>query len=248
MTFKLSHLVGSMGPLTTTPALRQRLARGLRLAGLLGAWGFGLGTSQAATLQVTVLDRDGKPAPDAVVVVTPAVRGNPKTRPPMNAVINQEKMQFSPAVTVVGVGATVRFINNDAWNHHVRMSLPGAAAGAVSAPAEGNALLLAGKTEGKAASGADLVMDRVGATGASLLGCFIHGSMRGHIYVADSPWTVKTGDTGVVTFDDLPEGPATVKVWHGLQILDKAPQSVTLTATTGTVSFQLDVVPRKRRI
>ncbi|OYT91221.1 MAG: plastocyanin [Burkholderiales bacterium PBB3] len=214
----------------------------------LGFFGLAWDVSQAATLQITVLDRDGKPAPDAVVVVTPVVRGTPKSRPPMAAVINQEKMQFIPAVTVVSVGATVRFVNNDAWNHHVRMSLPGSALGAVSAAAEGNALLLPGKTEGKAASGADLVMDRVGATGASLLGCFIHGSMRGHIYVADSPWTVKTGDTGVVTFDDLPEGLATVKVWHSAQILDKAPQSITISATPGTVSFQLDVVPRRRRI
>ncbi|OYU45927.1 MAG: plastocyanin [Burkholderiales bacterium PBB4] len=204
--------------------------------------------SQAATLQVTVLDRDGKPAPDAVVVVTPSVRGTPKSRPPLNAVVSQEKMQFIPAVTVVGVGATVRFINNDAWNHHVRMSLPGAALGAVSEAAEGNALLLPGKTDGKPASGAELVMDRVGATGASLLGCFIHGSMRGHIYVADSPWTVKTGDNGTVTFDDLPEGPATLKVWHPAQIVDKATQSITLSNSPGTATFQLDVVPRRRRI
>lgn len=233
---------------TTLRTQRLRWARALPMVCALGFLGLAWDTAQAATLQVTVLDRDGKPAPDAVVVVTPSVRGTPKSRPPMNAVINQEKMQFIPAVTVVGVGATVRFVNNDAWNHHVRMSLPGSAPGAVSTATEGNALLLPGKTEGKPASGADLVMDRVGATGASLLGCFIHGSMRGHIYVADSPWTVKTGDTGVVTFDDLPEGPAIVKVWHGAQILDKAPQSITITATPGTVSFQLDVVPRRRRI
>lgn len=228
------------------PALRW--AKALPLVCALGFLSLAWDVSQAASLQVTVLDRDGKPAPDAVVVVTPSVRGTAKSRPPLNAVINQEKMQFIPAVTVVSVGATVRFINNDAWNHHVRMSLPGSAPGAQSTPTDGNALLLPGKTEGKAASGADLVMDRVGATGASLLGCFIHGSMRGHIYVADSPWTLKTGDTGVVTFDDLPEGLASVKVWHGAQILDKTPQSITITATPGTVSFQLDVVPRRRRI
>ena len=233
---------------STLSTPRKAWARSLPLICSLGFMVMAWDMAHAATLQVTVLDRDGKPAPDAVVVVTPSVRGTPKSRPPMNAVVNQEKMQFIPAVTVVSVGATVRFVNNDAWNHHVRMSLPGSAPGAVSAATEGNALLLPGKTEGKPASGADLVMDRVGATGASLLGCFIHGSMRGHVYVADSPWTVKTGENGIVTFDDLPEGPVVVKVWHGAQILDKAPQSVTLTATPGTVSFQLDVVPRRRRI
>lgn len=204
--------------------------------------------AHAASLTVTVLDRDGKPAPDAVVVVTPSVRGTPKTRPPLTASIVQEKMQFIPAVTVVGVGAVVRFSNNDAWNHHVRMSLPGSAVGAVSAASDGNALMLPGKTEGKAASSAELVMDRVGATGASLLGCFIHGSMRGHIYVADSAWTVKTDDSGVVTFDDLPEGAAVLKVWHPAQIIDKPTQSITVSATPGVATMQLDVVPRRRRI
>ncbi len=204
--------------------------------------------AQAASLTVTVLDRDGKPAPDAVVVVTPSVRGAPKSRPPLTASIVQEKMQFIPAVTVVGVGAVVRFSNNDAWNHHVRMSLPGSAVGAVSTASDGNALMLPGKTEGKAASSAELVMDRVGATGASLLGCFIHGSMRGHIYVADSAWTVKTGDSGVVTFDDLPEGAAVLKVWHSAQIIDKPTQSITISATPGAATMQLDVVPRRRRI
>lgn len=225
-----------------------RWARALSLVCALGFLGMAWDTAHAATLQITVLDRDGKPAPDAVVVVTPSVRGTPKSRPPMTATVVQEKMQFVPAVTVVGVGATVSFVNNDAWNHHVRMSLPGSAPGAVSTAREGNALMLTGKTEGKPASSAELVMDRVGATGASLLGCFIHGSMRGHIYVADSPWTVKTDDTGVVTFDDLPEGPATVKVWHSAQILDKTPQSISITATPGAVGFKLDVVPRRRRI
>lgn len=228
--------------------LALRRIRSLPLVFALGCAGLTGMTAQAASLQVTVLDHDGKPAADAVVVVTPSVRGTPKNRPPQSVVITQEKMQFIPAVTVVGVGATVHFVNNDAWNHHVRMSLPGSAPGAVSTASEGNSLLLPGKTEGKPASSADLVMDRVGATGASLLGCFIHGSMRGHIYVADSPWTVKTGDSGVVTLDDLPEGPAVVKVWHSAQILDKAPQSVTVTGTPGSVTFKLDVVPRRRRI
>ena len=235
-------------PNTAKSASLSRCVRALPLVVAMGFMGMAWDTAQAAILTVTVLDRDGKPVPDAVVVVTPSVRGTPKNRPPLSATIVQEKMQFIPAVTVVSVGATVRFTNNDAWTHHVRMSLPGSAPGAVSAPAEGNALMLTGKQEGKPASSSELVMDRVGATGAALLGCFIHGSMHGHIYVADSAWTLKTGDSGVVTLDDLPEGPAVLKVWHAAQILDKAPQSITVGATPGVATFQLDVVPRRRRI
>ena len=84
--------------------------------------------------------------------------------------------------------------------------------------------------------------------GASLLGCFIHGSMSGVVYVADSPWTVKTGADGTATLDDVPEGIATVKVWHAAQVVDLKPQTLQLGATPGKLTMQLDVVPRKRRV
>lgn len=238
--------------MTSTSSFTPRRAPG-RVSALSPLWRMAAlalcaSAAQAATLQVTVLDKDGKPAADAVVVVTPAVAGKPKSRPPLSATINQEKMQFWPAVTVVGVGATVRFVNSDPWNHHVRMGVPGAPLAEVSAASQGNALYLKGKVEGKPASSADLVMDQVGATGASLVGCFIHGSMRGHVYVADSAWTVKTGDDGTVTFDDLPEGPASLKVWHPAQLVDKPTQPITIGAAPGKSEVRLDVTPRKRRV
>lgn len=215
-----------------------RLAWPLALAGC--AWA---GPVQAGSLQVTVLDRDGKPMPDAVVIVVPATRGEAKSQPPMLAVINQEKMQFVPAVTVVAVGAKVRFVNSDPWDHHVRASAPGLAAGA----ADGYSLRLEGKSEGKAAKSAEVTLDKPGALGATLLGCFIHGSMSGHVFVADSPWTLKTGPDGVAQLDDVPEGAATVKVWHAAQLLEAAPHKVTVGAAPGKFTVQLEVVARRRR-
>ena len=204
---------------------------------------------QAASLQVTVLDKEGKPLPDAVVVVTPnanaSARGQTKT-PPLQATVNQEKMQFVPAVTVVGLGARVRFVNNDAWDHHVRLSPPGLTASTTSA-ADGIALRLEGKSDGKPAKFADVAMDKPGALGANVLGCFIHGSMSGHIYVADSPWTVKTGPDGVATLEDLPEGAASLQVWHGLLTVAPKPQPATVGAAPGKTTVQLDVLPRRRR-
>jgi hypothetical protein len=92
-----------------------------------------------------------------------------------------------------------------------------------------------------------LTLDKPGATGAVLLGCFIHGSMSGHVYVAESPWTVKTEANGVAVIDDVPDGAATVKVWHAVQLVDKAPQNLTVGAAPAKVTFQLDIVPRRRR-
>lgn len=198
--------------------------------------------ADAGTLEVLVLDRDGRPTPDAVVIVQPSGKGQPRTPLPLSAVVNQEKQQFSPAVTVVGVGAKVRFANSDPWNHHVRLSTPGAAPGA----SEGQSALLEGKQEGKSATAAVFTMDKPGAVGAALLGCFIHSRMSGAVYVAESPWTVKTNSEGIALLEDVPEGAATIKVWHAAQLVEKAPLQVNVQAAPAKATVQLDVAPRRR--
>ena len=208
-------------------------------------------SASAGSLSVSVIDKDGKPVPDAVVVVMPANKSvQPKIPMPTQAAINQEKMQFIPAMTVVYAGAKVRFANNDAWDHHVRMSSVGLAPPATVdgvTKENGFALRLEGKTEGKPAKSTEVTLDRPGAIGANLLGCFIHGSMSGHVWVADSPWTVKTDAFGVATLEDVPDGLATVKVWHSAQLVDLKLQSVTLGPAPAKATVQLEVVPRRRR-
>ncbi len=209
-----------------------------------------MASAQAGSLQVSVIDKDGKPTPDAVVIVIPSVKGTPKNPLPMQALVNQEKMQFIPALTVVSAGAKVRFANNDPWDHHVRMSSVGLAPPATAdgiTKENGFALRLEGKTDGKPAKSVEVTLDRPGAVGANLLGCFIHGSMSGHVWVADSPWTVKTDAFGVATLEDVPDGAATIKVWHSAQLVDLKPQTVTLSAAPAKVTVQLEVVPRRRR-
>ncbi len=207
-------------------------------------------SAQAGSLQVSVIDKDGKPAPDAIVIVIPAAKGVSKNPPPMQALINQEKMQFIPSMTVVSAGAKVRFANNDPWDHHVRMSSVGLAPPTSAdgiTKENGFALRLEGKSEGRPAKSTEVTLDRPGAIGANLLGCFIHGSMSGHVWVADSPWTVKTDAFGVATLEDVPDGAATIKVWHSAQLVDLKPQTVTLGAAPAKVTVQLEVVPRRRR-
>lgn len=222
---------------------------GLRTWVVALAGGLLAGLAQAGTLEVLVLDKDGKPVPDAVVIVQPSAPATAKKPLPLSAVINQEKMQFVPNVSVVGVGAKVRFVNNDPWDHHVRLTVPGTIAGNnPSNHADGMSLRLEGKSEGKPASSTVLTLDKPGATGAVLLGCFIHGSMSGHVYVAESPWTVKTEANGVALIEDVPEGAASVKVWQAIQLVEKAPQTVVVGSAPAKLTFQLDVVPRRRRV
>jgi len=199
----------------------------------------------AASLSVLVVDKEGKPAPDAVVVVLPAAKTGSAPKPlPDQVTIYQEKMRFVPAVSVVAVGAKAQFVNNDPWEHHVRGSAAGAAQFNAAA-GEGFELRLDGKPEGKPAKTAEATFAKAGAV---LLGCHIHGSMRGHVYVSESPWAVLTNAEGVAYIEQLPEGPAQIKVWHADQLIDIAPQAHTVTASPGKLTLQLSVVPRRRRI
>lgn len=211
----------------------------LAIAALIAA-----GICTAGKLEVTVLDKEGKPVPDAVVVLVTADPRSPSPGLPAELVITQQNMRFLPAVSVVPVGAKARFINNDAWEHHVRAS-PAGAAQFAAAGGTGFELRLDGKAEGKPAKSADAVFDKAGAV---LLGCHLHNSMRGHVYVSESPWAALTGGNGTAMLDGVPDGPATVKVWHADQLIDVLPQQLSLGAAPATATFQLNVVPRRRRI
>lgn len=180
---------------------------------------------------------------DAVVVVIPSGKGNPKTPLPVAVTINQEKMRFVPPVSVVPVGARLTFTNSDPWEHHVRGSAAGLAQ--FSSTGGGFELRLDGKADGKPAKQAEVVMDKAGAV---LLGCHIHGSMRGHIYVTESPWAQRTTPEGQAVFDDVPDGAAQVRVWHGEQLIDLPIQTLTVGASPARATVQLQVVPRRRRV
>jgi hypothetical protein len=114
--------------------------------------------------------------------------------------------------------------------------------------ATGLELRLEGKPDGKPAKSAEMSMDKAGANSAMLLGCFMHGSMRGHVYVSESPWAMKTAADGMATFDDVPEGAVQVKVWHADQLIDLPPNQVTVGAAVLRQQVQLQIVPRRKRV
>lgn len=200
--------------------------------------------AQSAELVVTVVDRQGKPVQDAVVVVVPQAPGKPERELPAAALINQQKMQFVPALTIVGVGARVGFSNTDSWEHHVRGTRAGLG-GLSGSDTGGFEMRLEARADGKPLRTQEIVADK---PGAFLLGCHIHASMRGHLYVSDSPWTRQTQADGRAVFDDLPAGAATVRVWQADQLIDLPAQNVTLGAAPMQLQVPLQVVPRRRRI
>ncbi len=210
-------------------------------------------SSNAGTVQINVVDREGKPAQDAVVVLIHATVRNMPSSLPRQATIANEKMQFIPAVTVVARGAKVRFVNNDPWDHHVRGAPTNSVfantpeAYAAGRNAGGFELRLQGKDEGKPAKFQDVTMDQTGPQTAVSIGCFLHDSMRGSVYVSDSPWAAKTNAEGIATFDSVPDGAVQVRVWHADQLVDLPLQAVQVTSAPLQVKSQLQIVPRRRR-
>ena len=83
-----------------------------------------LGTAHAGTVQITVIGKDGKPAVDVVVLIEPAVKVA-ATAAAAPIVIAQEGLRFVPFLTVVSAGSTLRFVNRDGYDHHVRSTPSG---------------------------------------------------------------------------------------------------------------------------
>lgn len=194
----------------------------------------------AASLQIKVTDRDGQPVPDAVVEVQVASGAVPRAPAPGQVTINQSKMKFVPRVTVVQPGTRVVFTNQDRWDHHVRGTLGGLAQ---MLDAVGFQFRLAGWVDSKPLSSSEVVFDKAGVT---LLGCFLHSSMRGYVVVADSPWVAVTGADGVAVLDELPAGPAVVKLWQADEVAEIAPSPVVLGAQPLQLTRQLSVVAKRR--
>jgi plastocyanin len=208
---------------------RTLLAAALVASPLLG---------HAGSVQITVTGADGKPAANAVVQVRPNTAWAPRTAPPV-AVITQQDIRYEPYVTVVPKNGSVRFVNRDTYDHHVR-SLAGGPLGSV-APAKQIDIRMGPAGSGKDSS-ADVMLDQ---TGAIVLGCHLHGSMRAHVFVAESPWSAVSDAAGRVRIDGVPDGAAELRVWHPDQLIDQATQNVQVGAAAAA-DAKLNFTPRVR--
>jgi len=203
---------------------------------------FGLVASPAAwaaTLHVTVTSADGRPAADAVVMVQPGPDAGAVVPAPGTVVIEQKEFRFVPYVAVVPPGGAVRFVNKDPYDHHIR-TLPGGPLGNVAPVKTFEFRLAAGGRGGDASEPVKLDLP-----GSILLGCHLHGSMRGHVLVSASPWFAVTDDRGRARVEGLPEGAVELKVWHPDQLSEQPVQRLQLGPALGT-DVKLNFTPRRR--
>ena len=197
-------------------------------------------TAHAATVTVVVNGTDGQPAPNVVVQLMPAHPG-PFKPPAAPVVIAQRDIHFVPYLTAVPVGTTVRFSNQDPFDHHLR-SQPGGPAG-MTPPAKDFEFRIAGVNGSKVAE-ADVKFDKVGTV---MLGCHLHSSMRGHLFVSETPLVAVTDANGRATIVDVPDGPVELRTWSPDQLTDQAAATKQVGGASASFETTLNFTPPKAR-
>ena len=163
---------------------------------------FVLGEVNAAQIDVVVVDRQGKPIPGAVVTAYPKhgqseVSPGSEIREDFNRYeVIQKGKEFLPDVLVVPVGAAVNFPNHDEVRHHVYSF---SSAKPFEFELYGNHVKR---------------IETFDKPGLVILGCNIHDSMTGYIYVNDAPFVQISDSDGRAHFDDIPASSAQIAVWH----------------------------------
>lgn len=172
-----------------------------------------------AELRIALTDQNGKPVSDAVVSLEPA--GGASTVPDEGRTfqIVQSDQEFAPYVTVVPVGATVVFPNQDTVQHHVY---------SLSRPKKFEFPLY---DPGKSAQ---LVFDQPGVI---TLGCNIHDWMLAYLVVVPTPHFAQSDASGRAGLT-APPGDYTLEIWHP-RLSRPVRQTVQLADTDSALNFTL---------
>ena len=202
--------------------MQRLIGRAVFFFTLLGAAGAG-----ATGIVVQVQDASGKVLPDTVIYVEPE-GGVPAAKSPGGAQIEQRSLKFMPLVTVVQVGATINFPNNDKVRHHIYSFSP------------------AHKFDQKLYSGQAASPQVFDKAGTVVLGCNIHDKMIAYVKVVDTPYFAKTDGSGAARIELPAAGKYVVRAWH-YNTLGGATPEQTLTVKAGaelsTAVFKLPMKP-----
>ena len=154
--------------------------------------------SFALDLAVTVRGDDGMALANAVVVVRPSAgaAAGPPIRFAWPLKMTQQNIAFDPYALIVPVGSTVGFPNKDKVRHHVYSF----------SATKSFELKLYGQQQERT-----VTFEKAGVVP---LGCNIHDSMIGYIFVTDSAFSAKSDASGQVMIRGIPAGAASVSVWH----------------------------------
>ncbi len=178
----------------------------------------------AAALDVSFVGADGEPIKGAVVFAMPSEHHATASPAVPTATMDQANNEFVPQVLVVQTGTSVIFPNNDTVSHHVY---------SFSDAKMFELALYKGNAH------PPLAFDEPGLI---VLGCNIHDSMLGYIWVVDTPYFGMTDGSGKLLIDALPAGQYSVQVWtpRARPADLPAPVTIDLRDAPEPVAFQLE--------
>ena len=177
-----------------------------------------VGAAGAQTLQVEVVDPQGRPLEDAVVYLESPAAQRAVQSLTGQRIVQRQKM-FEPAVLPVTRGTSVQFPNEDTVRHHVY---------SFSAAKRFELKLYVGTPP------EPVLFDRAGVV---VLGCNIHDDMIAWVVVLDTPYFAKSSPQGVATLQGMPAGDYRLRVWHTRLPVDAAAhaQDIRVAATPASV-------------
>lgn len=184
----------------------------------------------AGTLEVSVVDEQGKPLADVAVYATSRTGGTAgvaASGASPTAIMDQQNHQFVPHVLVVRTGTAVTFPNSDNVSHHVYSFSP-------TKPFE------LGLYKGNVYP--PVVFDKPGIV---VVGCNIHDGMLGYIRVVDTPHFAVTNEQGVAVLDDVPSGNYDVDAWTPRVRADALPEALHVAvANNGSAAAEIRIMGR----
>ena len=155
--------------------------------------------TQASAESFLVQDQQGLPLKNAVLEFSVTNPASATVSPPKTLIMDQVNKLFKPDVLVIHQGDSVNFPNSDNVRHHVY---------SFSSIKPFELKLYSGKPE------TPLLFD---VAGVAVLGCNIHDSMIGYIYIASSTQVLMTNEQGIATLADTVQYDS-VNVWHASSV------------------------------
>ena len=191
-----------------------------------------------ATVSVTVTGSDGRPAENAIVeLVSQTGAPDPAvTKVPGEAIVDQRDETFLPLVSLIRRNGHVVFTNNDTTMHQV-YSFSDIKQFAFEID------------EGQRS--APVVFDK---PGVAAVGCNIHDQMITYVYVATTPWAVRTDASGRAQISDVPAGAYRATIWHPQLAPGHTPAAVPLVVSgdsarlTATLALSADDMRGKKHM
>jgi plastocyanin len=155
--------------------------------------------TQASAESFLVQDQQGLPLKNAILEFSETNPASAAISPPKTLIMDQIDKLFKPDVLVIHQGDSVTFPNSDNIRHHVY---------SFSSVKPFELKLYSGKPKAPL---------QFNVAGLAVLGCNIHDSMIGYIYIASSTQVLMTNEQGIATLADTVEYDS-VNVWHASSV------------------------------